>query len=71
MATIMCGCNANDAVIAGRCLPCHKDHVDAQRAEQQAQERARIEARRRGRPIWKPDHGERGHGLGRGRHCGE
>jgi hypothetical protein len=70
MATILCSCGANDAAIAGRCLPCHVDHLAAQRAEQAAQERARIASRRRGRPAWKPDTGGRGHGQGRGRHCG-
>jgi hypothetical protein len=62
--TIMCGCGANDAVIGGRCLPCHTDHVAAQRAEQAAMERERVAARRRGRPAWRPDHGDRGHGHG-------
>lgn len=63
MTTLMCACGANDAVIAGRCLPCHLDHITAQREEREAIERARIEARRRGRPIWRPET-QRGHGHG-------
>jgi hypothetical protein len=69
MATIMCTCGANDAAVGGRCLPCHLDHLAAQRAAHAAQERARIEARRRGRPAWRPEH-QRSHGIGRGRACG-
>jgi hypothetical protein len=71
MATIMCTCGANDAVIGGRCLPCHVDYVAAQRAEQATRERERIAARRRGRPLWRPNYAGGGHGHGRGRNCGE
>jgi hypothetical protein len=70
MAEILCrSCRANPIAVGARCSPCHVDHLAAQRAEQNAQERERIESRRRGRPAWKPDHGDRGHGMGRGRHC--
>jgi hypothetical protein len=70
MTTIlMCACGANDAVIGGRCAPCHTDHVAAPRAAQKAMDQARIEARRRGRPSWRPEP-QRGHGIGRGRACG-
>ena len=67
--TQMCRCGANDAVVAGRCLPCHLDHREAARAEQAAMERERIESRRSGRPSWRPEF-RRSHGIGRGRACG-
>jgi hypothetical protein len=47
-------CGANPVDIGGRCLPCHQDHLAAERAREQAQEAARAaaaQARWRGRPI--------------------
>jgi len=65
MITMCRACNANDAVVGGRCAPCHTDHLAAQRAEQAAQERERIAARRHGRPAWRPDVRQvRNHGHG-------
>jgi hypothetical protein len=67
MTIQICRCGANDAVVAGRCLPCHRDHLAAERAAQLAREQARIDAaaaRRRGRPAWRPETGDRNHGHG-------
>ena len=64
-------CGANPPVAGRLCVCCQRDRVQAQRIEQEARDRQRIEARRRGRPMWKPDHGDRGHGLGHGSRRGE
>jgi hypothetical protein len=74
MAERMCQCGANPATeAAGRCLPCHRDHVaaeDQRAAEAEARRLDTAADRRRGRPAYRPDRNV-GHGLGRGRHCGQ
>jgi hypothetical protein len=67
MTTTLCrACRANPPAFGHLCVCCHRDHLAAQRAEQQALERARLDARRPGRraPAWKPEPGGRGHGHG-------
>ena len=73
MTTLCRLCRANDGTVEGFCAPCWRDRLAAMRERREAEEQARIGRRRAGSraPTWRPDHGDRGHGLGRGRNCGE
>jgi hypothetical protein len=65
MSERMCQCGANPATeAAGRCLPCHRDHVaaeDQRAAEAEARRLGAAADRRRGRPAWRPNR-DGGHG---------
>jgi hypothetical protein len=64
MAALCRLCHANDAVVEGRCLPCHNDRLAEAEAQRRANEKARISASRRGR-SWRPEPSGHGHGTER------
>ena len=70
MAEIVCRhCGCNPPVTERLCVCCYRDHLAAMRAQREAEERARLDARRAGRrraPQWRPETGDRGHGHGSG-----